>query len=351
MISKKKYSKEYKDVRAMFWDGKDNNDKTKQYRLDREGIIYALGRALRDYTSRTNEKQSDDNVASVENMTCALTKGTRKSQNSFVERLVSYFDEEPIISDADFDAWHHDMCNLFSDSIKEANIRAIVPYGKAQKIVNMAMKNIYCLEGAETKNANNYFKYCHMPLDSIILEWFRRSVARDWFNETKDDRTPLKISTEEGPLPKWSNLEFKDCSLPLSFEEYKNKDHQILNGKYHYMFFVRVIREYFNRSNAKNRYDGLTPLEAEFYIWQETQLELAAEALYSLDIGKEQAIQDALKCWGLCWTEQEKGNPDKQFKRCIREFKKRSLEEKVTFLQTRVTELCKYVDISETISI
>ena len=28
MISKKKYSKEYKDVRAMFWDGKDNNDKT-----------------------------------------------------------------------------------------------------------------------------------------------------------------------------------------------------------------------------------------------------------------------------------------------------------------------------------
>ena len=351
MSSRKKYSSAYQVVRKMFWDGKDDNNKNTQYRLDRVGIIYALGRALKDYTSRTNEKQSGDKVASVENMIAALTKETKKSSLSFVDLLERYFRVKPIRSAEIFDKWHYKMCSIFCDSIKEAEIRSIVPYGKAQKIVNMTMKTIYCLEGAEAKNAAGYFTYCHMPLDSIILEWFRRYVVRDWFNQIKDGRVPLQYGTEGGPLPKWSNLEFKEGSLAIDFNGYKEKSNQLASdGKYHYMLFVQVIREYFKQPNAKNRYDGLTPLEGEFYIWQETQLELAAEALYSLDIGKEQAILEAMKCWNLRWTKQEDGNIDKQFKKCTRIFKTRNLEEKVAFLQTRVVELCQYVSFSETTS-
>jgi hypothetical protein len=345
MSNQKQYSKKYKDVRAMFWDGKDDKDKSRQYRFDRDGIIYSLGRALKDYTSRTNEKQSSDKTASVENMIAALTKGTKRSAVSFVERLEQYFNDTPQSSERAFDEWHHEMCNLFSDSIKEANIRSVVPYGKAQKIVNMAMKTIYCLEGAEEKNSAGYFTYCHMPLDSIILEWFRRYVAQDWFNKEKDGRTVLKISTEGGPLPKWSNLEFKEGSLPLCFKEYKDKANQLLNEKYHYMLFVQVIRKYFEEPNKDNRYIGLTPLEAEFYIWQEMQLETAAEALYGLDIGKEQAIQDATDLLGLKWPDEENDNTDKKFKQCKRAFKKCSLEKKVIYLRTRIEDLCLYFDV------
>jgi hypothetical protein len=50
------------------------------------------------------------------------------------------------------------------------------------------------------------------------------------------------------------------------------------------MFLVTVIREYFKQGNSENRYDGLTPLEAEFYIWPEMQYEQAARALLSQDL-------------------------------------------------------------------
>ena len=52
-----------------------------------------------------------------------------------------------------------------------------------------------------------------------------------------------------------------------------------------------------------------------------------------------------MKHWDLCWTKQEESNIDKQFKKCKRVFKTRDLKEKVEFLQTRIDELCRYVNI------
>ena len=45
-----------------------------------------------------------------------------------------------------------------------------------------------------------------------------------------------------------------------------------------------MIRKYFDQGNSANRYDGLTPLEAEFYIWPEMQYEQAAKALVAQDL-------------------------------------------------------------------
>ena len=45
---------------------------------------------------------------------------------------------------------------------------------------------------------------------------------------------------------------------------------------------------------------------------------------------------------------QKKKDVNKQFERCKQEFKLRPLEEKVAFLRTRVEQLCKYVNVTET---
>lgn len=128
------YSNQYDVVRNMFWDGKDGSGN--QCYLDRDGITYALGRALKDYTSRTDKKQESESIASVKNMTAALT--------AFIDRFVKYFSKDPL-SPAAYDQWHHAMCELFIQCITTSNIRQTVTYGKAQKIVNMTMKSIFAL--------------------------------------------------------------------------------------------------------------------------------------------------------------------------------------------------------------
>ena len=263
------YSNQYEVVRKMFWDGKDESGH--QHYLDRNGITYALERALKDYTSRTDKKHESEGIASVKNMTAALTE--------FIDRLVDFFSKVPL-SASEYDQWHHAMCELFIQCITTSNIRKNVTYGKAQKIVNMTMKTIFCLEGAKEYNDRNYFAYCHMPLDSILLDWFRKYVADQWYNSGKSRKEKIKISQEGGKLPKWSNLEYRPNSIHVSFENYcQDIDEQCYNKHYHYLFFVTMIREYFKAGNSVNRYDGLTPLEAEFYIWPEMQYEQAAKAL------------------------------------------------------------------------
>lgn len=335
----KRYSKDYEAVRKMFWDGTD--EQGNHYCLDRAGITYALGRALRDYTSRTDKKESGEGVLSVENMTGVLT--------DFIDCFEKYFTDARKKSATEYDQWHHEMCKLFLTSITKAGLRNTVTYGKAQKIVNMTMKNVFCLQGAETKDGEGYFDFCHMALDSIVLDWFCTYVAQRWFNNQANRRRneKIRISREGSMLPKWSSMEFMPDSMQISFADYE-KDVQARcseSNHYHYYFFVTMIREYFQ--GEKHPYGELTPFKAEFYIWQETQMEAAAEALYGLAIERDQTIDQAKQTWKREWAEQnmEQKNSDVQFKWCKKMFKVLSVEEKMEFLQSRIKQLCCYVNI------
>ena len=260
------YSNSYDNIRMMFWDGTEKNI---VYKLDKDGIKYSVWRALRDYTARTEEKKAEDSSASADKMIDALPK--------FIDGFILYFNRETPFTSADkYDEWHHEMCNLFILEITQSKIRSEVKYGKAQKIVNMSMKTIYCLDGAKKKSEDGYFKFCHMPLDSITINWFRNYVAEAWFNVGKKRDERIKISLEGGPLPKWSSLDFIDSK---DFNEYSKQINKYnKDNPYDYMFIITMIREYFN-NQTKNPYHGLTAFEAEFYIWVETQYEMAAEAL------------------------------------------------------------------------
>lgn len=86
--------------------------------------------------------------------------------------IEKYFEKDEPKDQEKYNAIHCEWCNSF---IKEFKPSYKVTYGQAQKIVNMAMKYILCYE-VEGKS-EEYFRFCHMPLDSYILAWYNRNVA------------------------------------------------------------------------------------------------------------------------------------------------------------------------------
>lgn len=108
-----------------------------------------------------------------------------------------------INSQKDFDNRHEQACNKFLAAFnteygKKGGTSQV--HGKAQKIVNMSLKYIYCLFYRDQHNDNkfdsnqisqnvvntfnsapiatNVFDYCHMPLDSYTLNWYYREVNK-----------------------------------------------------------------------------------------------------------------------------------------------------------------------------
>jgi hypothetical protein len=230
-------------------------------------LAYALRKAFGDFNFRTlTARKSDSNSENKTGFDAWLEKQKEKKENAktkaeknliptgrtdylmeklkeegFYKRFVEYFKPDSIHkTEYGFDDWHHETCVLFFNTLKDDYENLC--YGKAQKIVNMMFKHLYCLDGAEKYDRDGYFKYCHLILDSFTLEWFKRNVV------------------EGGKVGVWSNLQYDTAE-----NEYDN-----------YTYYVSKVKEHFN----KNSINGLTPFQFEFYMWPDMQVQMAAEAFY-----------------------------------------------------------------------
>ena len=161
---------------------------------------------------------------------------------NLARRVASYMENGAV----NFDEWHHELCVYFIKEFAKILERAgknpnDATYGKAQKIINMTFKYLYCFDDAEEYSER--FKSCHMALDSYILNW-----VNDWFldqfNEGKQRKDKLSKSGKR-QLPKWSGLKYKaeKGDVPQYLE--------IQNA-----ITERVQEEF-----------GNSPIEAEFVIW------------------------------------------------------------------------------------
>lgn len=264
------YENDYEKIRSTFvMDDRDehkfdpNNDNFKD-----DAIKYALRRAFRDFNFRTltaiksdvskgfecefdkwqkRQKEAKKNTKDKTQKAAISTERTdyliEKLENAnFCTRFAEYFKQEKPLEKGEFNVWHYKTCDLFLQTLKEDYEELC--YGKSQKIVNMMFKHLYCLDGAKEYDANGYFRYCHLTLDSFTLEWFKRNVIKG------------------GKVGTWSNL------------EYDGNDHNA------YKYYLIKIDEYFEDETVKQKYDGLTAFQFEFYMWPEIQLELAAEAFF-----------------------------------------------------------------------
>lgn len=255
-------SSKYSDIVAMFkmTDRPEEKFDHKAQEDFKKLVDYALRKSFADFNFRTltltkdpnnnNKKTIDEKKGANQTVTDFLIN--KLSEGHFQEQFISYFQTSPLC-EYHFDKWHHDTCELFLRVIRDLKIYEEIEYGKAQKIVNMMFKHLYCLDGAD--QYAKHFRSCHMVLDNFTLEWFKRDVG-------------------EKRIDSWSNLVYKHPAV----------DHE------DYMFYQKKIRNYFNLEKNK-MYEGLTPFQAEFYIWPEIQLHMAAEALFSQSIGEDVACQ------------------------------------------------------------
>lgn len=303
------YKNRLKSVVCAFWNGDGCSVD------DTEGRKKAIMRATKDLMARTLSRSAPEE----EKFNDAICKALLPKIDEWFRMPQDSIDQDV------FDEWHGRVCAKILEILRyfyKNRDGSPVAYGKAQKIVNMTMKGIYCLEGAMAEEREAYFRYCHIALDSFTLEWFKRAVV-------EPDKNLVK-----GKVDSWSTLQDPET------EEYKSGK----NCFYTYHKIVALIRRHF----ALHRpFEGLTPLQAEFFIWSEIQLAMAAEALYGQNIGKEEAVASAQQRWNIQWTDAQKTDINKQFDRCKKEFKLRPLKEKVEFLRTRVDQLCKYMNVCE----
>lgn len=215
--------------------------------LCRKSLKWALKKAYGDLMPRTltiKDSHNDRSVNKLVNITF----------DEIYESIHNYFKEEKV-EDVDFDSMHSELCEKVLEILRDYYNG--VEFGKAQKIINMTFKYLYCLEGVKEQ----HFKYCHMPLDSYTLEWIYR-----------ESKAQKKVIKKDSFLT-WSNL-----------EKGEEKSELTERGKYTYYFMTNRIKELLKNENQVFIKDGelLTPLQAEFYIWPQMQLHMAAEEFYSV---------------------------------------------------------------------
>ena len=99
------------------------------------------------------------------------------ARKAAAEMLREYFDHEPKATREDFDEW---FFNSWPVVCKPAGLTL----GQAQKILNMAFKYLFCCEDIRSKK-QNHFTFCHMPLDSFTLNWYKNHCAAAQYSGEK----------------------------------------------------------------------------------------------------------------------------------------------------------------------
>lgn len=120
--------------------------------------------------------------------TCRTVSGAgldaEKARESLANALQDYFSGDPKEKKADYDRWYYD--SLMNDIKDKAGILSV---GMMQKLINMSFKYLYCRKELREKANGKYFDFCHMPLDSYTLNWYK--------NEFPD---------EDEHIEKWSKI-------------------------------------------------------------------------------------------------------------------------------------------------
>ncbi len=200
---------------------KKHRSKENHYYIESD-LEYAILKAYSDMAPRTLKKaKKGDKTAFI------CQNGKKEVLATLSDKIKGYIECTPV----DFDKWHEGVCNDFCESFYEKALGKKyerIHFGKAQKIVNMTFKYLYCFDDDNKEVFNN----CHMPIDKYILDWFVDKVCPEY----KDYRSA------------WSNLDY-------------GSDDQF--GTYKWMQFQ--IKEYLKKTNKYPK----EPLLAEFNIWQE----------------------------------------------------------------------------------
>jgi len=193
---------------------------------EKNDVLLAVKKAYVDMTPRNIgglKEAHDNNKEQYENSLNSVF-------GTLADRFIDYFDKIPN-TEKQFDNWHKKTCSDFKIDFQKfldsQKVGYTIQYGKAQKIVNMTFKYLYCFDDAE----DEYFKYCHMALDQYTLKWYNEEYDQNYRKSKEYLSSDYNYRASSG----WSNL-----------NETKYQNIQDL---------IRII------------FDGKSPFFEEFIIW------------------------------------------------------------------------------------
>lgn len=140
-------------------------------------------------------KKAIEIAYSTANRTFSFIETTEERGEKYFGRLLNdnskladdfynYFrDNDPV----NFEGIHKNLCKDIQELFKGKCKDGCPTYGQCQKIVNVTFKILYFFKGAKEE----YFKPCHMILDSYTLNWYRENT------EDKKVYTWSKLSDKE----------------------------------------------------------------------------------------------------------------------------------------------------------
>jgi hypothetical protein len=104
-----------------------------------------------------------------------------------------------------FDKWHGEVCERIIDSFKTA-LQTTPSYGQAQKPVNVFLKVYVDWAKRPTPDlAEKLAPWLHVPLDSILMKYFKRELPEEYENHIgrirrrRFDRTAQRLTTINNP--------------------------------------------------------------------------------------------------------------------------------------------------------
>ena len=156
-----------------------------------------------------------------------------------VNWLFAYFTDPTTnpFSVSNFDAWHEEACNGYCLDMNQKFKGFKMTVGRAQKVINMTFKYLYCTAAYRGDVAKIADKL-HMALDKYTLKWYKDNPV---------------IPGQKGAVPKWSKIDY--------YPDYKN--------------IKKAIFDYFQNNPSDyqdNNGNPLPPFLAEFIIWKKERI-------------------------------------------------------------------------------
>ena len=171
--------------------------------IKNECVLYAIKLAYKDAQRTFNGISSKQHAHRVK----------ENAFNKLAGKIKDYFAKEsPSQGREEFSEKLSGYRNCLIKDFQDYEIS--ITTGQAQKIVNMTFKNLYCYGDAE--KYEKHFLYCHVPLDSYTLNWFRNILAEQYNKRNKKIKDKFVFNGNT----KWSNLT-EECYSWIQDEFYK----------------------------------------------------------------------------------------------------------------------------------
>ncbi|MBQ2793870.1 MAG: hypothetical protein IJF05_04150 [Clostridia bacterium] len=181
----------------------------------------------------------------------------------------------------DFNNWHHTTCVDYCNHMNSKGFDFLMTYGRAQKILNMTFKYLYCTSAYKAL-VEKIIPFLHMTLDGYTLRWYKEVVVK-YFNDNRDyGITKLKV----GDVSDWSKMNEIGKHQYIDIQS-RIREYLKTAINYHYSINTAMIEEIqpYQKNNTINidiPFDPTRkhPFFAEFIVWEGEIVRSKAENLF-----------------------------------------------------------------------